>query len=129
MPACDASKTAAQYKVAASWRLGRGRCTDHSLPHGFARVEFVLVGHDHVTAFIQPVGHFRKIQRAKSDTSSPSIVCTLVRSPSIGDRTSALFIWASNFLVVASSELRLRSRSIRSVSTAPRSRFASLLAF
>ena len=42
---------------------------------------------------------------------------------------SALFIWASNFLVVSSSELRLRSRSIRSVSTAPLSRFASLLAF
>src|SRR6476659_2205292 len=47
----------------------------------------------------------------------------------MGARTSEFFIWASDFFVVSSSDLRLRSRSIRSVSTAPRSRLASLLAF
>src|SRR5439155_1214403 len=51
------------------------------------------------------------------------MVWTFVRTPSIGARTSEFFIWASSFFIVSPSELRLRSRSIRSASTAPRSRF------
>src|SRR5205823_11467261 len=89
MPACDASKTAAQYKVAASWRLRRGRCTDHSLPHGFAGVEFVLVGDDHVTAFIQAIGHLRKIQRAKSDPDCARMYNAMLHASRLIDKQSA----------------------------------------
>src|SRR5207237_3132294 len=88
MGACDASKTAAQYKAAASWRLRRRRRIDHSLSHCFSRAEFVLVGNNHVTAFFQAIGHLREIERAKSDSNCARMHNAMVHDQRLIDKDS-----------------------------------------
>src|SRR5437588_4413465 len=88
MGACDASKTAAQYKAAVSWRLRRRRGIDHSLPHCFYRVKFVLVGNNHVPAFFQATGHLCEIKGAKSNPNCARMHNAMVHDERLIDKES-----------------------------------------
>src|SRR6266480_5184486 len=108
MPACDASKNAAQCKASESRFLRLRRGIDHPLPYCFAGVEFVLVRNNHMTAFRQAAGYFGKIQSAKSYANrarlydSVSYYQGLIDEEGAGRHQKSVLMRASNDVHLAS---------------------------
>src|SRR5215510_2638272 len=89
MRVCDASKTAARCKAAASRDCRWWRKTYTTLAHRLAGAKLVLVGNDYVIAFCEATNCLCKIQSAKPHAHRPRMHNSAVHNQCLIDQKGA----------------------------------------